>query len=636
MVLAGALALCACAAMWAPSTAPASTPLVTDTHLIYSFSEPSVTLAATLNPINGDGVAYEIGYEEEGGAFCDGQTEQPAYRLYEGEYTGTEPTEISIPVTLWAHVESGGDYCARVIASTPDDELEAILTEVGGEVEFFPSTPGAFIYPFRIYGANIFIEFEVDGLEEGLTNAEYAPQDSTWCESSGAEGSPETTAPPRRYGTPGEALGFVYGQITVTAGEKYCARARVHGEFTTVYSSFVEWEAEYPAKNIGVEYESASGEEIVHADVDPEGQATVYAVKYAPANSSFCGGSENSETGSQPVVGHEYELNGSNIPSEGWLMYDPVTISSNEFVSGERYCATIYVRKPSGESLPAGEGERVFFTAGPAAGPVAEAPSATTARASSVTDIDSVLSGSVDPGGAAGSFAVDYAPESSAWCQGDAGAAVSESAGGSAGEGIIPVEVEHEITGLDPDSEYCAEIVASNAQGRSIATGQVTFKTLGATSPEYTAAENHTAVSAPSPTPSLVNRTPSLVPALPTLRRTRAPRTNLVHGRVVLSTGYDTACPRGSCTTNAAAIKYLLLSDASAVGINRGTIGSVRFALGVRGHREIVITLGTRGKRMLKAGQSLRMALRVIIAGGGLTHPSTTIEVLHAPRPRGL
>jgi hypothetical protein len=619
IALAGALALCVGVAMWAPSTAAASTPLVTDTYRTHVQGETDATLKATLNPIDSLGVSYEIGYEEAGGAFCDGQTEQPAYELNEGEYTGTEPTEISIPLALWEHMEFEKAYCARVIASTPSAEEEAIITEVGNEVVLFPSTP-EFIEPDRIDGTYITAFFRIGfgGVEEGIDNAEYAPQDSTWCRSSGNEGSPEATEP-HRYGTPGQPFWQMRGWMTVTAGEKYCARLHAHGEYATVYFPFVEWEEEYPAKNIGVEYEAASGEEVVHAEINPEFEATAYAIKYAPANSSFCGGSENSGEGSQPVVGHEYEL---NVPEQGWEIYDPVTISSNEFVSGERYCANIHVRKPSGQPLPGGESEKVFFTAGPAA----EAPSATTARASSITESNSVLVGSVDPGGAASSFAVDYAPESSAWCQGNAGAAVSESAAGSVAEGVTPVGVEHEITGLDPDSEYCAEIVAINAQGKSIATGKVTFKTLAA---KLSATENLTAVLAPNP-PSPPTS------SLPALRRARAPRTELVHGHVVLKTGYDITCPRGSCTTKAAAIKYVLLSKASAMKIKRGTVGSVRFALGVRGAREIVITFEARGKRMLKARRSLRMALRVVIAGGGLAHPSTTIEVLHAPRPHRL
>ena len=89
---------------------------------------------------------------------------------------------------------------------------------------------------------------------------------------------------------------------------------------------------------------------------------------------------------------------------------------------------------------------------------VAKAPTAVTGPATSVGGTSATVTGSVDPGGEATSWYVEYGRTTSYG---------SRTATRSAGNGTVVVDVSEQLTGLTTGAAYHYRVVATNATGTS-------------------------------------------------------------------------------------------------------------------------------------------------------------------------
>ena len=104
-------------------------------------------------------------------------------------------------------------------------------------------------------------------------------------------------------------------------------------------------------------------------------------------------------------------------------------------------------------------------------------PEAATAGAIALSPTSELVGGVVSPQGEAPSYFAEYATASSEWCKsgGKTGSAEKTEAAQISSTGASAYFVTVEINGLETGVEYCVEVVAKNATGRSKRSGSVKF-----------------------------------------------------------------------------------------------------------------------------------------------------------------
>ena len=202
-----------------------------------------------------------------------------------------------------------------------------------------------------------------------------------------------------------------------------------------------------------------SGVAEVLGSVNPRGNPTQYRVEYGPASSAWCvsdgsAGVPESQTASTTLA----EVNNSS---------QLVSVELHGLTSGSEYCGRIAAVNGIGSS----GGAILRFTAdAPAVQTLVGQPTgATTAR----------VSGDINPVERATQYWVRYAPMASEWCQsgGASGGALDVTTPQALAEtDSSTYAVSVDLTGLTPQTEYCAQLVAGNEAGTS-GGDQVTFIT---------------------------------------------------------------------------------------------------------------------------------------------------------------
>ena len=193
--------------------------------------------------------------------------------------------------------------------------------------------------------------------------------------------------------------------------------------------------------------------------VNPSGDETQFQVEYDVASSAWCQTSGSSGApGNQTTTGTLAEADNT---------YHVVSVELVGLASGTEYCARLAATNSAGS----GHGAIVRFAAG--------APAVQTLVGQSTGATTGSVGGSVNPVGRPTQYWARYAPASSDWCQsgGDSGSALDV----TTPQSLVQTDnaahaVTVNLTGLTPETEYCAQLVARSDAG--ISSGdQVTFAT---------------------------------------------------------------------------------------------------------------------------------------------------------------
>jgi hypothetical protein len=193
--------------------------------------------------------------------------------------------------------------------------------------------------------------------------------------------------------------------------------------------------------------------------INPFGSPTQYRVQYDVGDSEWCQTSGSAGTpGSQTSLETLTQANTAD---------HVVSVELRGLASGTEYCARLTATNEGGS----GSGSIVRFTAG--------APAVQTLVGQSTGATTASVSGSLNPVGRPTQYWARYGPMSSQWCQ-------SHGASGSALDVTSPQNLTQidnashgiavNLTGLEPETEYCAQLVATNESGIGIG-DQVTFAT---------------------------------------------------------------------------------------------------------------------------------------------------------------
>ena len=213
----------------------------------------------------------------------------------------------------------------------------------------------------------------------------------------------------------------------------------------------------------------------VSGNADPEGQSTTLHADYGPAGGLWCTSDGKEGTPSETAP--------ENLGS-GNVMYSEIVVGLEGLTPGSEYCVELVATNASGTTLG---GQRQFTTPARAASPPTVATDGVHATGATTASV----SGNADPEGQSTTLHADYGPAGGLWCTSDGKEGTpSETAPENLGSGnVMYSEIVVGLEGLTPGSEYCVELVATNASGTTLG-GQRQFTTPArAASPPTVATE---------------------------------------------------------------------------------------------------------------------------------------------------
>ena len=356
--------------------------------------------------------------------------------------------EVSVEVN---GLSAGSTYCAELIASN------ASATTAGGQLSFTAGASLVSTGAVQATGAGtVTVGGEVNPVGQTTSyHVAYGSAASTWCKTGGASGSAE-------HSSSSSTLPFTddeYHDVTVaiaslSPGSEYCVELLASNASAIGRGGAVSFRAAAPtAVTEQVQPTGATTAEL-SGQVDPAGQTTTYHAAYGASGSSWC--SSDGSSGSPEHTTSPSTLGFTDTGSH------PVSIALGGLTAGDSYCAALVAT-----NAVTTIGAQVSVTSSPlVATSFAQATGAATAT----------VSGQVDPAGQSATYEVAYAVAGSGWCASGGSSGSPEHATAPQTLGFSDNSyhlVSVDLSGLSPGSEYCAELVASNAVTAS--GGQVRF-----------------------------------------------------------------------------------------------------------------------------------------------------------------
>ncbi len=301
--------------------------------------------------------------------------------------------------------------------------------------------------------------------------AAYGLASSTWCASSGAAGSPESSTAPEMLSAvfaEDEALGRVAGGAWrvfvslpgLTPGATYCVALVARSASGTGTSTQVEFTSGAPSATLLFTMElipdGVTGVTL-HASVDADGLQTEYDVVYGSIDSLWC-------MSSGSMGSPEHSTSPQVLPGEPWWRSYPGEATVSGLSPGAEYCAEFVAR-----NLSTASSELVDFIAGAAWG------------WGSPQDIGSTTAqvwGVVYSTGLPSEYHVAYGLASSTWCESSGKSGSPEHLTPETSY-VSPERLVVSLNGLTPATGYCERLVASDVWGSDV-THQEAFTTLSA------------------------------------------------------------------------------------------------------------------------------------------------------------
>ncbi len=437
-----------------PAAALASTPT--------AFTGESLPTGATTEEFSGrvdpagQTTKYEFAYGLASSEWCtsfggSGSAEHSTSAQTLG-FTDATFHGVSVQVS---GLTAGTEYCEELVAANGSG------TAHGGQMTFTAGVPVVSTYysPQPTSATTEAVGGEVDPVGQTTEyHVTYGLATSEWCTSFGGSGSAE-------HSTSAQTLGFTDAtshEVSVslsglTAGTEYCEELVAKNGSGTAYGGQQTFKAGVPVVSSSGGTPTGATTETIGGEVDPVGQTTEYHVAYGLATSEWCtsfGGSGSPEHSTSAQT-----LGFTDATSH------TVSVTLSGLSAGSKYCEEIVASNGSGTA----QGGQVRFTAGvPVVSSSGGTPTGATTEA---------VGGQVDPVGQTTEYHVAYGLASSTWCTsgGSSGSPEHSTSAQTLGfTDATPHEVSIPLSGLTAATEYCAELVASNASG-SAAVGQVRF-----------------------------------------------------------------------------------------------------------------------------------------------------------------
>ena len=415
-------------------------------------SATSATSAAVGGEINPHGALtfYRAEYDGANSDWCtSGATSgTPANSLDNTELGFTDDAFHPVSVKLF-QLTPGETYCARLVAYSSGNGAGQLVT-------FTANLPAAETDTALSTGGST---ATVTGFvnPSGTTTSydvQYDVAGSNWCTSSGSSGSPA-------HSTDSAVLGFTdvdFHRVSVdlsglAAGTDYCGRISATNANGDGDGSQLTWtEGTRPGVLTFDAYSTGSTMVTVEGFVNPVGEATTYQVEYDLADSTWCTSAGASGSPANTTAPSSDGLDPSNPD------FQYVAVDLTGLVEGTDYCTQLIATDANGET----QGGQWWWTQG--------TPTPETFDAFSTGDTTATVDGDINPAGKSTIYQVWYDVASSDWCQSDGAAGSPAHTTGLTALGFSDDtfhDVVVDLTGLSTSTDYCAEIVAANADGAS-------------------------------------------------------------------------------------------------------------------------------------------------------------------------
>jgi hypothetical protein len=301
------------------------------------------------------------------------------------------------------------------------------------------------------------------GGETTTYDAGYDLASSDWCTSGGASGSPANATTAQTLGFTDTVVHDVSVDLTgLTPGTQYCAAVVASNSSASATGEQIQFGAGLPLASTFDANATGASTATVDGGVNPSGQTTTYKVEYDVADSDWCqtGGESGSPADSTAAQTLGFT---DSAPHD-------VTVGLSGLSHGTDYCADLVASNSSGDA----DGGQAFLEAA--------LPNVLTedtfATGATTAKVDAIVNGIGQPT----SYAVQYDLASSQWCETDGdsgGAAHSTPSQPLAFTDSNDHDVSVVVTGLIAATDYCADLVATNASGSEDG-GQLDFTTLTA------------------------------------------------------------------------------------------------------------------------------------------------------------
>jgi hypothetical protein len=437
--------------------AASATPAFAKTTGIGVTGATTATVLGTINPEN-ESTSYALQWGVGNSVWCTsgGTSGSPAQATPETTLDPSWfPSYVSVDLTGLTYETS---YCAQFVATNADGEGD------GGQVTWVQSLP-------EVDTSDAYSTSAISGIVEGEINPHHAPTDyqaeyatatSDWCTSDGTSGTPSTNLDFADLGFTDDTFHHVSVKLfQLTPGETYCARLVAYsggkGE-----GQLLTFTVNMPGAFTDAASSTGGSTATVTGTVNPNGQTTTYEAQYATATSNWCtsgGASGSPQTTAPTTLGY----------TDG--EFHEVSVDLTGLTPPTEYCARIIATNPNGQL----HGSQVTWTQG-------SPPDAFTYDGYSIGATTATVEGTADPHAEDTTYVAQYDVAGSTWCM--SGGTSGSPAHTTTGTDPIPSDdfVSVDLSGLTEHTDYCAQLVATNANGES--DGGVVTWTQGAPTAE--------------------------------------------------------------------------------------------------------------------------------------------------------
>jgi hypothetical protein len=436
------------------------------TSSVTSTDGTHATVAGQVNPSGQSDTTYFVKYDTQASTFCGGGSATPPTSTTPVSLSFSDSTFHDVTVNLTG-LTAGTSYCAQLIATNGGGEAD------GDQIPWTQGIPTVSTFDAFSTGADTAtVEGAVNPSGQSTQyQVQYATAASTWCTSSGATGSPSTTSLVALGGSIDSTPHDVSVNLTgLSTGTLYCGRVIATNGTGEGDGEQVTWTQGTPTANTFAAFSTSATAVTITGHVNPAGQTTQYQVAYDDASSTWC-----TSSGASGVP-----TNTSDSADLGFTdnAFHDVSVDLTGLTEGNSYCAALTATNPGGSTT----GFQVSWTQG--------TPSADTFDANTIGTSAVTLDGHINAAGAATTYRVQYDVVGSDWCSsiGNSGSPAHTSPAVSLGftDGAFH-DVSVELTELTPNTSYCGELIATNADGTGFTpAGASTTWTQPAGTPQHT------------------------------------------------------------------------------------------------------------------------------------------------------
>lgn len=443
-----ALAFIASAVMLVLPAAASATAAFAQTSGVAVTGATTATVLGIINPEN-ESTNYELQWDVASSQWCTsgGTSGSPGHTASQTALDPSWfPSYVSADLTGLAYETS---YCAEFVATNADGEGD------GGQMTWVESLPAVDTSDaYSTSATSAVVEGEINPHRAPTDyQAEYDLADSDWCTSDGTTGTPFTNLDFYDLGSTDDTFHHVSVKLfQLSPGGTFCARLVAYSGGKSE-GQLVTFTVNAPSAFTLDAHSTGGSTATVEGEINAAGTATSYQVQYDLAGSTWCtsNGSSGSPADATAPVSFGFTDTG----------FHDLPVDLTGLTAGQDYCGQLVATNANGTS----DGGQKTWTQG-------SKPGAVTLDAFSTGGSTVTVEGFVDPVIETTTYQVQYDLATSLWCtsEGASGSPADTTSATSSGLDLSQAGLQYvavDLGGLTETKDYCAQLIATNANGET-------------------------------------------------------------------------------------------------------------------------------------------------------------------------